>query len=92
MVSLCTAILAHAGAVGVSAQPLDPANSPTIHGLFLRGVLAFTGFIGFEAAAVRGEGAVKRFGRVFVGGHGEDGTTRQVLSAATGLPEVHRRG
>ena len=166
MVSLCTAILAHAGAVGVSAQPLDPASSPTIDGLFLGGVPAFTGaftgFIGLVAVSgmvdfwwrhFRGAhayhvlcdlvlplGAVaicgytisssitpappapiscsawillaslvagtaivgvllltrpeagKSFGRVFVGGHGEDGTTRQVLSAATGLPEVHRRG
>jgi amino acid transporter len=59
IVTLCVAILAQGGASGVSAQPLNPANSPSIHGLFLGGVLAFTGFIGFEAAAVLGEEAVK---------------------------------
>jgi amino acid transporter len=59
IVALCVAILAHGGANGVSAAPLNPANGPTVHGLFLGGVLAFTGFIGFEAAAVLGEEAAK---------------------------------
>ena len=59
IVSLCVAILAHGGANGVSAEPLNPSNGPSIHGLFLGGVLAFTGFIGFEAAAVLGEEAAR---------------------------------
>ncbi len=55
---LCLAIVAKGGAHGVTVQPLNPAKSLSTHGLFLGGVLAFTGFIGFEAAAVLGEEAI----------------------------------
>lgn len=56
---LAIAILAHGGANGITLKPLDPAASPSTHGLFLAVVLAFTGFIGFEAAAVLGEEAIQ---------------------------------
>lgn len=56
---LCIAILSKGGAAGVTLQPLNPGDSPSTHGMFLGGVLAFTGFIGFEAAAVLGEEARK---------------------------------
>ncbi len=56
---LALAIVARGGAQGVTWKPFDPALSPTTHGLFLAVVLAFTGFIGFEAAAVLGEEAVQ---------------------------------
>src|SRR5207247_9968297 len=44
---------------GVTVQPLNPSNLPSTHGLFLAVVFAFTGFIGFEAAAVLGEEAAE---------------------------------
>ncbi len=57
IVALSAAIVAKGGAHGLTAQPFDPRLSPSTHGLFLAVVLAFTGFIGFEAAAVLGEEA-----------------------------------
>ena len=55
IVALSIAIVAKGGAHGLTARPFDPRLSPSAHGLFLAVVLAFTGFIGFEAAAVLGE-------------------------------------
>jgi amino acid transporter len=52
---LAIVILAKGGDSGISIQPLNPARAPTTSNLFLAVVLAFTGFIGFEAAAVLGE-------------------------------------
>jgi amino acid transporter len=54
---LAIIVLAKGGDSGVTAQPLNPANLPSTHGLFLAVVFAFTGYIGFEAAAVLGEEA-----------------------------------
>src|SRR5712691_11610704 len=53
IVALSAVIVAKGGADGLTARPFDPRLSPSAHGLFL----AFTGFIGFEAAAVLGEEA-----------------------------------
>ncbi len=52
-------ILAKGGDDGVTLAPLNPANVPSAHALFLGVVLAFTGFIGFEAAASLGEEAAE---------------------------------
>jgi amino acid transporter len=52
---LAIIVLAKGGDSGVTLQPLNPAKLPSTHGLFLAVVFAFTGFIGFEAAAVLGE-------------------------------------
>lgn len=43
------------GAGGVSLQPFNPDHVPGLHDYFLGMVFAFTGFIGFEAAAALGE-------------------------------------
>jgi len=59
IVALSIAIVAKGGAHGLTARPFDPRLSPSAHGLFLAVVLAFTGFIGFEAAAVLGEEAAQ---------------------------------
>lgn len=48
-------VLAKGGDSGISLQPFNPSRIPTSNGFFLGLVLAFTGFIGFEAAAVLGE-------------------------------------
>jgi amino acid transporter len=56
---LAIIVLAKGGDSGVTVQPLNPAKLPSTHGLFLAVVFAFTGFIGFEAAAVLGEEAVE---------------------------------
>src|SRR4051795_13286776 len=50
-------ILFEGGASGLSFAPLNPANATSTSDLFLAVVLTFTGFIGFEAAAVLGEEA-----------------------------------
>jgi amino acid transporter len=55
IVALSLVIVAKGGAHGLTARPFDPRLSPSAHGLFLAVVLAFTGFIGFEAAAELGE-------------------------------------
>ncbi|HEY1369940.1 MAG TPA: APC family permease [Gaiellaceae bacterium] len=54
---LAIVIAAKGGDSGLSLAPLNPANAPSTNGLFLAVVLTFTGFIGFEAAAVLGEEA-----------------------------------
>ena len=54
---LAIIVLAKGGDSGVTIQPLNPSRLPSTHGLFLAVVFAFTGFIGFEAAAVLGEEA-----------------------------------
>jgi len=56
---LSFAILAGGGAHGVTWEPFNPKLAPSSHGLFLAVVIAFTGFIGFEAAAVLGEETLK---------------------------------
>lgn len=55
---LAIVILAKGGDSGVTLQPFNPSRAPSTSSLFLAVVLAFTGFIGFEAAAVLGEEAV----------------------------------
>jgi amino acid transporter len=52
---LLVIVLVKGGDAGITAKPLDPGQLPSVHGLFLAVVLAFTGFIGFEAAASLGE-------------------------------------
>ncbi len=59
IVALCLAIVARGGANGLTWRPFDPRLAPSVHGLFLAVILAFTGFIGFEAAAVLGEEAAR---------------------------------
>ena len=54
---LLVIVLAKGGDAGVTLAPFDPGRIPSSHGLFLAVVLAFTGFIGFEAAAALGEEA-----------------------------------
>jgi len=54
---LLVIILAKGGDDGVTLVPFDPGRLPSGHSLFLAVVLAFTGFIGFEAAAALGEEA-----------------------------------
>ena len=48
-------ILGKGGDAGITAAPFNPSNLPSTHALFLGVVLAFTGYIGFEAAASLGE-------------------------------------
>src|SRR5258708_1671040 len=57
IVALSRAIVAKGGANGLTWRPFDPGVSPSGHGLALAVILAFTGYIGFEAAAVLGEEA-----------------------------------
>jgi amino acid transporter len=52
---LAIVIAAKGGDSGFSFQPLNPARATSTNNLFLAVVLTFTGFIGFEAAAVLGE-------------------------------------
>ncbi|HEY3735587.1 MAG TPA: APC family permease [Streptosporangiaceae bacterium] len=59
IVALSLVIVAKGGAHGLSWRPFDPNLSPSTHGLFLAVILAFTGYIGFEAAAVFGEEATE---------------------------------
>jgi amino acid transporter len=54
---LAIVIAAKGGDSGLSIQPLNPARATSTGDLFLAVVLTFTGFIGFEAAAVLGEEA-----------------------------------
>lgn len=56
---LSAIILAKGGHDGVSLQPFNPSRVPSSSGFFLGMVLAFTGFIGFEASAVLGEETAK---------------------------------
>jgi len=57
IVLLLFIILAKGGDSGITLQPFNPTNLPSAHALFLGVVLAFTGYIGFEAAASLGEEA-----------------------------------
>lgn len=57
ILALSLAIVAKGGANGLSWRPFDPSLAPSGHGLALAVILAFTGYIGFEAAAVLGEEA-----------------------------------
>ena len=57
IILLMVIVLAKGGDDGVTLEPFDPSNLPSTHGLFLAVVLAFTGYIGFEAAAALGEEA-----------------------------------
>jgi amino acid transporter len=59
IVALGLVIVAKGGAHGLSWRPFDPREAPSAHGLALAVILAFTGFIGFEAAAVLGEEAAR---------------------------------
>ena len=59
ILALSLAIVAKDGAQGLTWRPFDPHLAPSTHGLFLAVILAFTGFIGFEAAAVLGEEAAE---------------------------------
>jgi amino acid transporter len=59
IVALSFAIVAKGGAHGVTWKPFDLSLTPSTHGLFLAVILAFTGYIGFEAAAVLGEEAAE---------------------------------
>ncbi|HZT91765.1 MAG TPA: APC family permease [Gaiellaceae bacterium] len=52
---LALVVLAKGGDSGVTLQPFNPSKATSTNYLFLAVVLAFTGFIGFEAAAVLGE-------------------------------------
>jgi amino acid transporter len=56
---LSVAIAVKGGASGLTWRPFDPNLAPTGHGLALAVILAFTGYIGFEAAAVLGEEAAR---------------------------------
>ena len=57
ILALSVAIVVKGGAHGLSWRPFDPRLAPSGHGLALAVILAFTGYIGFEAAAVLGEEA-----------------------------------
>ncbi len=57
IVLLLVIVLVKGGDSGVTLEPLNPSRLPSTHGLFLAVVLAFSGFIGFEAAASLGEEA-----------------------------------
>jgi amino acid transporter len=54
---LAIVILFKGGDSGFTFAPLNPAHATSTSNLFLAVVLTFTGFIGFEAAAVLGEEA-----------------------------------
>jgi amino acid transporter len=58
IVLLSIVILAKGGDSGVTLSPFNPSHASSTSYLFLAVVLAFTGFIGFEAAAVLGEETV----------------------------------
>lgn len=55
---LAIVIAVKGGDAGFTFAPLNPANATSTNNLFLAVVLTFTGFIGFEAAAVLGEETV----------------------------------
>lgn len=59
VLALSVVIAVKGGAAGLSWRPFDPRVAPSVHGVFLAVVLAFTGYIGFEAAAVLGEEAAR---------------------------------
>ncbi len=55
LVILACVILGKGGAAGVTLQPFNPSRAGTFHDFFQAMTFAFTGFIGFEAAAALGE-------------------------------------
>lgn len=55
ILALACTILAKGGASGVTLQPFNPSQAHSAHDYFMAMVFAFTGFIGFEAAAALGE-------------------------------------
>jgi amino acid transporter len=55
LVILAFVILGKGGASGVTLQPFNPSHAHSAHDFFYAMVFAFTGFIGFEAAAALGE-------------------------------------
>jgi amino acid transporter len=55
LVILACVILGKGGASGVTLQPFNFNNAHSAHDFFYAMVFAFTGFIGFEAAAALGE-------------------------------------
>ncbi|HZD86499.1 MAG TPA: APC family permease [Gaiellaceae bacterium] len=55
LVILACVILGKGGAAGVTLQPFNPSRAHNAHDFFYAMVFAFTGFIGFEAAAALGE-------------------------------------
>ncbi len=55
LVILAVVILGKGGASGVTLQPFNPSRAHGVHDFFYAMVFAFTGFIGFEAAASLGE-------------------------------------
>ena len=57
IVLMAIVIVAKGGDSGVTLQPFNPSNAPSTNAIFLAVVLAFTGYIGFEAAATLGEEA-----------------------------------
>jgi amino acid transporter len=57
IVVLAIVILAKGGDSGVTLQPFNPSRASSAHDFFQAMVFAFTGFIGFEAAAALGEEA-----------------------------------
>jgi amino acid transporter len=59
LVILAFVILGKGGASGVSLQPFNFHNAHSAHDFFYAMVFAFTGFIGFEAAAALGEESVE---------------------------------
>ncbi len=59
VVVLAIVILGKGGAAGVTLQPFNPSRAHSAHDFFMAMVFAFTGFIGFEAAAALGEEAAE---------------------------------
>jgi amino acid transporter len=57
VVILAITILGKGGDSGVTLQPFNPGQAHSAHDYFMAMVFAFTGFIGFEAAAALGEEA-----------------------------------
>jgi amino acid transporter len=57
IVILACTILGKGGDSGVTLQPFNPSHAHSAHDYFMAMVFAFTGFIGFEAAAALGEEA-----------------------------------
>jgi amino acid transporter len=55
IVILALTILGKGGDSGVTLQPFNPGQAHSAHDYFMAMVFAFTGFIGFEAAAALGE-------------------------------------
>jgi amino acid transporter len=55
IVILALTILGKGGDSGVTLQPFNPSQAHSAHDYFMAMVFAFTGFIGFEAAAALGE-------------------------------------